>query len=391
MIKCSVSAPAIDSRRVDQHVPLAKKQAINDNRKPVARKMAPRRRLPICRRTIPVTSTTGDVLPVAKRTLGDKKPSAKEAPPETIDTAVSSKNGCIADVSPLKDGKTAARWRLDVVQQESNGATSNRASLLPGAPDASTVFTLTKDISGNNLLDDEHKRLADNVSKKGPPSDDDTAATGSTTKESTNTCSTEVITVDSNHFLAQKWWREKTVTKKSSVSLAFNIEHCVQISNSNNNSAAATATVTERPSKTKLRPRNSILEITCPVCKKTLNKLKSGTAVTEDQMSFHVKRCSRKLFAESVPESSQSSDDAEEKKEASNLAVVAALSRPRHQGNNLHTKLEREKEEQLRKGRRAAEFAARKASLYFLTNGEESVVLDRWALGEGPGAFKKPT
>jgi hypothetical protein len=24
-----------------------------------------------------------------------------------------------------------------------------------------------------------------------------------------------------------------------------------------------------------LRPRNSILEITCPVCKKTLNKLKS--------------------------------------------------------------------------------------------------------------------
>jgi hypothetical protein len=215
------------------------------------------------------------VLPVAKKTLGDKKPSAKEAPPETIDTAVSSKNGCIADVSPLKDGKTAARWRLDVVQQESNGATSNRASLLPGAPDASTVFTLTKDISGNNLVDDEHKRLADNVSKKGPPSDDDTAATGSTTKESTNTCSTEVITVDSNHFLAQKWWREKTVTKKSSVSLAFNIEHCVQISNSNNNSAAATATVTERPSKTKLRPRNSILEITCPVCKKTLNKLKS--------------------------------------------------------------------------------------------------------------------
>lgn len=111
-------------------------------------------------------------------------------------------------------------------------------------------------------------------------------------------------------------------------------------------------------------------------------------------MSSHVKRCSRKLFSETVPACSQSTssgDDAEEKKVASNRAVVAALSRPRHQANDLQTKSKRERAEEARKGRRAAEFAARKASLYFLTNGTENAVLDRWALGEGPGAFKKPT
>ena len=290
MIKCSVSAAAMDARKVaatadTKPAPHAKPQAINDHRKPAAaaRKIAPIRRLPICRRTIPVTSCNGNKLPVAKKTpflCEEEKPAAKEAaPPETIDTSVSSRNGCVGDVSPLKDGKqpAAARWRLDVVPQESNGgATNSPALLLPGTTDTSTVFKLTKDTSRNNPGYDEQKRLGKDGLKKAPPSDDDdTAATCSTTKESTN--STEVITVDSNHFLAQKWWREKTVTKKSRVSLSFNIEHCVQVSNPNDNNSAAAVTVTEGPtsSKAKLRRRNDILEITCPVCKKTLNKRKS--------------------------------------------------------------------------------------------------------------------
>ena len=70
-------------------------------------------------------------------------------------------------------------------------------------------------------------------------------------------------------------------------------------------------------------------------------------------MSSHVKRCSRKLFSETAPACSQSTssgDDTEEKKVASNRAVVAALSRPRHQANDLQTKSERERAEEAKKG-----------------------------------------
>lgn len=111
-------------------------------------------------------------------------------------------------------------------------------------------------------------------------------------------------------------------------------------------------------------------------------------------MSRHVERCSRKLFLETAPASSCQSDvecpAANQTSVASSFAVVAALTRPRHKGETRESKLRERNEEEARISQRAAEVAARRASLYCLSRGAEKVVLDKWVLlGEGPGAFKK--
>lgn len=74
---------------------------------------------------------------------------------------------------------------------------------------------------------------------------------------------------------------------------------------------------------------------------------------------------------------------------ARNLAVVAALSRPRNQEHGKQTKEEKQKLENDRQARRAAEWAARRASMHFLTYGAGERALDDWVIGNVPMVRKK--
>lgn len=102
----------------------------------------------------------------------------------------------------------------------------------------------------------------------------DTAETACTTKESSSTTTTP-ISVSSDHFLAQTWWREKTVRRNPGVSIPFSIESCVTISKSN--ADKINETVPKRQLRHTARRRAETLVLSCPICHKSFNKSVSCT------------------------------------------------------------------------------------------------------------------
>lgn len=100
---------------------------------------------------------------------------------------------------------------------------------------------------------------------------DDTAATVSTTQDSSTAT---ISVVSSTHFLAQTWWREKTVRKNPQVSMPFSLESCVAtVADSNDTSRQEEVPTRERRRlRSASRPRNDSLAMSCPICRKPFTK-----------------------------------------------------------------------------------------------------------------------
>lgn len=105
--------------------------------------------------------------------------------------------------------------------------------------------------------------------------------------------------------------------------------------------------------------------------------------MTEDAMSRHVERCTKEHLSETRPRQTKQETAADSTKKvnmARNLAFVAAMSRPRNQETRNDSRVERERAENERQARLAAEVAAQRASMHFLTYGAGERALNNWVL-----------
>lgn len=308
----------------------------------------------------------------------------------------------------LKDYKAPPKKILVLVR---NAAAKHNKSL-PGALNTSVKAANTKKDAANSggtaiekplSLAKKDGKVNKYAIKRAPSlTSTDTSTIASTTEESS------VISVPSTHFLAQTWWREKTVRKGPGVSVPFSLESCVTMKENPDEAPRGGMRL-----RTSSRRKDVSMEMACPVCKKSfqsfltvslpvecmwfcsyarfvLNDMFSYVflfafvtiqLLTEDTMSRHVERCSRKFLSVAAPASRRSSDSAQQATTA-NLAVVAALSRSHVQDIQQQSESQKQLAENDRQARRAAEWAARKASMYFLTTGSGKQALDEWVLGD---------
>lgn len=95
-----------------------------------------------------------------------------------------------------------------------------------------------------------------------------------TTKNESSTLA--VPSLSSNHILNQTWWREKTVRKRSSVTVPFSLESCFTTVKDSAGSPGAAATQNHsRELRTSTRRKNESLEMRCPICQRQFSHLLS--------------------------------------------------------------------------------------------------------------------
>jgi len=154
------------------------------------------------------------------------------------------------------------------------------------------------------------------------------------------------LVTDPNHFLTQTWWRtpspeigrkkrQKLVTK-SEPETEFDLQQCFVVTGDNAEKEDAkqvvarrskdnmvSPTYNERKSSRKVNPKG--FKLCCPFCNEIFKYSPWMGDVTEESMSRHVRKCSKKLFATSKRQGKQRNQNPEKKQSAEKILVPKKL------------------------------------------------------------------